>query len=221
MKGTDLLDTYVRQKGKIFPFGAVRIYANSEFDDEEDDYGGLWLWSKNLLPFADGKHYAQMANNGLLIFNSGTKKKVKTIPFKALRGVEVEVYFVSVYGYLDDLGDYGMEFDKPMSGKRYFQKVKKAADGIRPNSFDNSHFIQVSIRFEGQKVVAISPDTIVTNPSKKDFKIFTLKGEQIEDFEVSYPLSYKQWGVEPEPRESLPIGMTGISYTDLLMGGCY
>ncbi len=191
-----LNSSYVRQKGKIFPWGAFRTFHNSVDEDLRDTYAGLWLYNKKLLPYGKGNHYAKILNGELVIFSKPSGHKVAFLQEEDLHPVRsLDVVLVSLYGYLDYLGDYGMRSRTPLLGKRRIKMIHKAEQGIRPPSFDNSEYVKVPEKYIGQKLITI--DLGVTEKTqKKTFKIFTFDGEQVTNFTISRPLAFKKWGVE-------------------------
>lgn len=193
-----LLSSYIRQKGKIFPWGSVRILDESVPDNTRDAYSGLWVFSEKLLPYGKGLHYATIVDQKIIVRRKSTNRKVCILEeSEVATAVDVDVVIVASHGYLNDLGPIGMRFSKPLQKKRDFKELYNAECGERPTHFDNSPYVKVSTKYLGQKLVTIDLSAADT-PRKGEFKIFTFEGKPIPDFTVVYPLSFKKWG-EPLP----------------------
>ncbi|MBP6974555.1 MAG: hypothetical protein KBB54_01280 [Candidatus Pacebacteria bacterium] len=192
-----LKNSYVRQKGKIFPWGAVRILDNS-VPESNDAYAGLWIYSEKLAPFRKGKHFAKIEDGQLMVYSKKNSRKSVTISSKEVHSAsDVDVELVDLYGYLNNCGSIGMRFKKPLLDKFTIKLLRNAEAGERPTSFDDSSYVRVSTKYLGQKLVTIDISKSM-EPQKGKFMIYTFDGKLIPEFTVVHPLSFKKWG-EPRP----------------------
>ncbi|HSE56546.1 MAG TPA: hypothetical protein VLB02_00445 [Candidatus Paceibacterota bacterium] len=74
-------DSYIRQNGRIFPWGGFRTYNNivPKFEDQTKDEGGMWAWSEKLIPYGSPRYYLHMENNYLYVVPQGRCKAVEVL----------------------------------------------------------------------------------------------------------------------------------------------
>lgn len=182
---------YVRQSGRIFPWGTIRIF-NNDVVDNGDEYGGLECWSQDLVKFGDGNYYAEtnlVLPGTLVIFDKKTHKEVATIPFKKIFCTDVHTVKVMPGGFLNSIGKVGMEFEKDFD---WFptESLKKAFDGQRPDQLDNSTFVKVDASLAGQTLVEV-------NVGEK-YHVFTQDGKPIKSKSKKW-LCWAKWDPKNDP----------------------
>lgn len=187
---------YVRQNGRIFPWGAIRIFNNDVVDDG-DEYGGLECWSKELVKFGNGDYYAEtnmVLPDTLVIFDKKTCKEVATIPFKKIFCAEVHVVKVMPGGFLNTIGKVGMEFDKDFD---FFptESLQKALKGERPDRLDNSDFTKVDTSLAGQTLIEITVGTACVNAK---YHIYTQDGKPVKSKSKKW-LCWARWDPKNDP----------------------
>lgn len=190
---------YVRQNGRIFPWGTIRIFNNDVVDDG-DEYGGLECWSKELVKFGDGNYYAEtnmVLPDTLVIFNKNTRKEVATIPFKKIFCADVHIVKVMPGGFLNSIGKVGMMFDNEFDGFFPFptESLRKALRGERPDRLDNSVFTKVDASFAGQTLVEITVGTVSVNAK---YHIYTQDGKPVKSKSKKW-LCWAKWDPKNDP----------------------
>lgn len=190
MKGNraNLDGSYVRQNGKIFPWGMIRIYSEHVLDDLGDDHGGLAVWSPDLLDYGSERYCAKIDHGSVLVFEKETDKHVKTIGKKSLFSTaNVSIKKVVDMGYLQWVGELGLSDDNGDDWKPWLDALRKVSRGEPPSILDESAFVKVSEELIGKKLIALN----FGNGTDPDYRIFTFEGKAIE-FKVTYPLSRKK-----------------------------
>ena len=187
-----LRNCYVRQDGRIFPFGIIRILNKSVSDDLRDDSSGLECFSEKLIPYGDGNHYAKMGSNNLLIFNKQSEKKVYEISFYAIFTVKIQTVKVMTMGYLKTTGVIGGFFNNNhFEGLDLDSSLELAAKGKDPKSYDNSTFVSVANKLIGQDLIQVS----FFGGKEDDYLILTKDGKLVSH-KTSKPLAYTKWGAK-------------------------
>ncbi len=191
-----LRDCYLRQNGRIFPWGTIRIFNNDVVDNGEE-YGGLECWSQELVKFGNGNYYAEtnlVLPGTLVIFDKKTRKEVATIPFKKIFCADVRMVKVMPGGFLNSIGKVGMEFSKELD---LFptESLQKALKGERPDQLDNSDFIKVDASLAGQTLVKVTVDTAWLNAR---YHIYMQDGKPIKSKSKKW-LCRAKWDPKNDP----------------------
>lgn len=208
---------YIRQKGRIFLWGAFRVYANSVINDTNmcsPDYGGGWYWSEKLPPYGNEEYYAKLSNNKVIVFRRKGRRKMAVIPAcEVLYLRDVYEVVVSRNGYLSFIGAYGLGMsDLSRAHKdndRYMQALDKALKGKKPGVYDGSPFTQVSPALKGKVLIELSFDYIDWKADSR--LVFTKEGEVVIS-STDTPISYERWGI-PKPAPSWPSD-DGFTYSE-------
>ena len=187
-----LSNSYARQSGKIWPFGAISILHNQILDHPADDSIGLFLWSEKLIPFGDDKHYAKIFNEEICVFNKETNQEVASISKTSLKTVCQKITMeVSDFGYLKKIGFFGKKInflDKlDKEEELNFEAIKKVLNGKKPPFYSKRAFYKVPESLKGNQLVFFCLD--YGNLETK--KIFSLDGKEIQ-YQVEYPLREKR-----------------------------
>lgn len=191
--------TYVRQNGKIFPFGLIQIYSNGVVDNPEDEDNGLSLWSEKLLQYGNGNFYTKISDNNILqVFSKENDEKIEDILIEDIFiPSEVWVNKVIETGHLRIIGILGSYFDDVDDPwlLEYFKKIDK---GENVPYTDNGPFERVSKDLVGQELISI----VFQSHPNYECKIFTPNGEIVEHA-IEYPfkkdeliyndISIKRW----------------------------
>lgn len=183
-----LKNSYVRQNGKIWPFGMVSVFANHvKFDDTKNDSLGLFFWSEELLPYGNENYYAKICDGVIKVFHKKTGEPVKIISnLKVIHSNSMVI--VEDFGYLRKIGAFGNEI-KDLDDE-FHEDVKKAlkavAEGKTPPFYDIRPFHKVSEELIDSKLISFNLD--YTKPDS--LRVFTLEGKEVECL-VEYPLKRK------------------------------
>ena len=189
---------YVRQNGRIFPYGVIRVLSKIIVDDDDDD-SGAEFWSKAFVKYGDGSHYAEISDSSQIVhvfrkgIGKGKKiKKVNEIPFKEIKSADVWTVQVGCHGFLHAIGRIGAKFSNDAKVSLALEEALcKAAKGIKPGRFDNSTFIQVDASLAGQTLVEID-----LGHSCDEYRVFTQNGKPVA-CEAKAWLSYDKWSQTP------------------------
>lgn len=184
MEKNKLNGCYVRQNGKIFPWGMVRVFDNSVVDDPKDNKYGLAYWSSKLIPYGNENYYAKVINDRIVVFEKETDKKVISIRKDNLfASTSVWVKMVTEMGYLFATGTLGLNFSNN-NWSHTLNALKKVAQGQPAPYCDNSPFAKVSEELIGTELIFLDLNLGI---EEKNYKVFTFDGKPV-DFQISYPL---------------------------------
>ena len=199
MKSAEFLhDSYVRQNGRIFPGGVIRIYSD-EVQDDGVEGGGLECWSEDLVKFGTDEYCARISRPSadfLVVFNRETGKEVAMIPSNKVHTAMVWMVKVMPGGFLDAIGSMETEYPTIHSGMSnlLLGSLEKAIKGERPALLDNSVFVKVDPSLAGQILIKVEIGECC--PDK--YIVFTKDGKLIESQQESW-LSYAKWDPENDP----------------------
>ena len=182
-----LKNSYVRQGGKIWPFGMVSVFANHvKFDDTENDSLGLFFWSEELLPYGNENYFAKICDGELKVFCKETGEARIISNLKVIHSNSMVI--VEDFGYLRKIGAFGNEI-KDLDDE-FHEDVKRAlravAEGKDAPFNDVRPFHKVSEEFLGSRLISFNLD--YTKPDS--LKAFTLKGKEVA-CTTEYPLKRK------------------------------
>jgi hypothetical protein len=187
MKMKQLLQgSYVREDGKIYPWGMIRIYSNVVQDNPNDSYGGLACWSRKLMPYGDGKHYARIVGENIDVFSKETSEKIATISTKnIITSTGVDVARVREMGYLQVTGMLGMMFSRNDDWSSELNALRKASKKEPLPYRDNSAFVRVSEALTGKDLIQLD----LGMGRNRKYKVFTFEGNPVK-IKVSRPLRF-------------------------------
>jgi len=177
---------HVREEGKIYPWGMLRVCPNDEPDELHKNNCGLIFWSLKLMPYGDDKHFAKIVKSTVEIFLKENNEKVITIPAKhILETADILVTRVREMGYLQSIGVLGSMFDGRNDWSSTLDSLRRVAKGKPALRFDNSAFTQVSMSLIGKNLIKIN----FGNGLTPKYKVFTFEGSPVR-IKVSHPLRF-------------------------------
>lgn len=182
-----LLDySYVRQYGKIWPFGAISIFHEKTIDHLDNDSIGLFLWSQELIAFGGGEHFAKIINGQIVIFDKKNKQEVQTILESSLKIVSQKIIMkVSESGYLKKISFFG-EKNNPffVDEDLNLKEIKVVHNGKKPLFYNNRAFYKVSPDLEGSNLLYLGFDY----GNLKTEKIFFPENGKEVQYNIEHPL---------------------------------
>lgn len=184
-----LLNSYARQSGKIWPFGAISILHNQILDHPADDSIGLFIWSEELIPFGKGDHYVKIINDEIYVFDKKSDQEIASISKKSLKTVCQKIMMeVSELGYLKKIGFFGKKIDFLDKEEEWnLEAIRMVLHGKKPPFYSKRAFYKVPESFKGSQLVFLCLD--YGNSEVK--KVFSLNGKEIQ-YQVEYPLKEKK-----------------------------
>ncbi|MFH1170675.1 MAG: hypothetical protein V1704_03915 [Candidatus Vogelbacteria bacterium] len=186
-----LSKSYVRQNGRILPWGCIRI-LDLRVHDPDDDSSGLECWSEKMLPYGTGEFYAQIDSTSptVIVCSRTDGQKVVSIPFTDFYGCDVRTSVVAPNGYLINAGSGGRRYkdlpdDVCKENENLITALSTALAGKMPRICDNSCFVRVSPRYAGEEVVCIYTGLLPRY-------VLSMGGTVIKS-QVHQPLAVRRW----------------------------
>lgn len=183
-------DCYIRQGGRILPWGMIRIFNNHVIDDPENNEAGLAFFSSELLPYGSEKYYAQIVVDKVAVFEKKSNKKMCSIREKNLYpAIYVTTQEVVRGGYLFASGFYGQAPFQDVDWEPTLQALEKATEGDYSPLLSDRTFLKVSKNLEGESLILLDLNLDCEESSSK---LFTFTGTPVY-FQVEHFSEKKEW----------------------------
>jgi hypothetical protein len=149
----------VRKNGRIHPFGAIQlIYENHP--DHEGDFGGSFLWSEELLPFATGGYTAVLCESWVDIRDARGNWKTR-IPKESFKYVSVNHGVVVRHGIVEQCGEFGDRWELSHDALRRIEVTKivpfeSVQNCLIPPHFSDAHYLIGKGVQDGERLIVVS-----------------------------------------------------------------
>lgn len=176
-------NAHVCKRGKIFPFGVIRIFVNEGVEEE-----GIAMWSPRLEEYGDSSFCARVdgKRKAVVVFQERTLREVEVIPFSAFQPLKVYECVILKTGYLlcpEYHGRIG----------NFEEALAKAMGDEDPELYSNESFIRVHAKHANNSRHFFILETYGFKDSVKVIAVYNENGWRVLNFEESKPLSYERW----------------------------